>query len=265
MLIDWFTIVAQIFNFLILLWLLKRFLYKPILNAMDEREQKITYRLREAQRAEQEAEREAREFREKAADLDSQRDRLILEARNEAEALRKDLLHQARQEVDQAQERWFRSIQQNKEAFLRDLYQRVSTQTYVVARRALSDLANEDLETHIIETFLIRLRDLKWDERESLHSALENSNETITIRSAFEISDDLRDEISQQMDALVSNSYQISYEVMPDLMSGIELKLAGKKISWSLSSYMEDLEQNLAEALRERVQELDQLKAIKES
>lgn len=111
MLIDWFTIVAQIFNFLILLWLLKRFLYKPILNAMDEREQKITYRLREAQRAEQEAEQEAQEFREKAAELDSQRDRLILEARNEAEALRKELLHQARQEVDQAQERWYRSIQ----------------------------------------------------------------------------------------------------------------------------------------------------------
>jgi hypothetical protein len=52
---------------------------------------------------------------------------------------------------------------------------------------------------------------------------------------------------------------------MPDLMSGIELKLAGKKISWSLSSYMEDLEQNLAEALRERVQELDQLKATQGS
>ena len=38
MLIDWFTVVAQAANFLVLVWLLKRFLYKPILGAMDARE-----------------------------------------------------------------------------------------------------------------------------------------------------------------------------------------------------------------------------------
>jgi len=38
MLIDWFTVVAQVINFLILVWLMKRFLYKPILNAIAARE-----------------------------------------------------------------------------------------------------------------------------------------------------------------------------------------------------------------------------------
>jgi F-type H+-transporting ATPase subunit b len=38
MLIDWFTVAAQAINFLILVWLLKRFLYKPVLNAVDARE-----------------------------------------------------------------------------------------------------------------------------------------------------------------------------------------------------------------------------------
>ena len=48
MLIDWFTVVAEIVNFLILLWLLKRFLYKPVLNAMDKREATIASRENEA-------------------------------------------------------------------------------------------------------------------------------------------------------------------------------------------------------------------------
>jgi F-type H+-transporting ATPase subunit b len=264
MLIDWFTIIAQIFNFLILMWLLKRFLYKPILNAMNDREERITHRLREAQEAEQEAEQEARDFREKSDELESRREALLLEAKNDAEAKRKELMHEARQEVNEAQERWYRSIQQNKEAFLRDLYQRVSIQTYRVARRALTDLANEDLETHIIETFLDRLQDMKGDERESLEHALENSNGTIIIRSAFEIASDLRKDINQQIEAVAQDSYEVNYEVMPDMMSGIELKLAGKKISWNLSTYLEDLEENLAEALNERVQELDQLKVNNE-
>ena len=45
MLIDWFTVAAQAVNFLILVWLLKRFLYKPVLAAVDEREKRITAQL----------------------------------------------------------------------------------------------------------------------------------------------------------------------------------------------------------------------------
>ena len=41
MLIDWFTVGAQALNFLILVWLMKRFLYKPILHAIDAREKRI--------------------------------------------------------------------------------------------------------------------------------------------------------------------------------------------------------------------------------
>jgi F-type H+-transporting ATPase subunit b len=48
MLIDWFTVGAQVVNFLILVWLLKRFLYKPILHAIDERERRIAKELADA-------------------------------------------------------------------------------------------------------------------------------------------------------------------------------------------------------------------------
>jgi len=48
MLIDWFTVVAQVVNFLILVWLLKRFLYRPILNAIDAREKRIATKLADA-------------------------------------------------------------------------------------------------------------------------------------------------------------------------------------------------------------------------
>ena len=48
MLIDWFTIGAQALNFLILVWLLKRFLYRPILNAIDARENLVARELSDA-------------------------------------------------------------------------------------------------------------------------------------------------------------------------------------------------------------------------
>jgi len=59
MLIDWFTVGAQIVNFLILVWLLKHFLYKPILDAIDAREKKIAAELADAERREPRQKRSA--------------------------------------------------------------------------------------------------------------------------------------------------------------------------------------------------------------
>jgi F-type H+-transporting ATPase subunit b len=73
MLIDWFTVVAQIINFLILVWLLKRFLYKPILNAIDAREKKIAKELADADAKKAEALKEREEFQHKNEELDQQR------------------------------------------------------------------------------------------------------------------------------------------------------------------------------------------------
>ena len=60
MLINWFTVAAQVVNFLILLYLLKRFLYRPILGAMEERERRIASAMEEATKAEEAARQKAR-------------------------------------------------------------------------------------------------------------------------------------------------------------------------------------------------------------
>ena len=65
MLIDWFTVIAQIINFLVLVALLKRFLYGRIIKAMDQREEKIAFRLADAERKRNEAEQEAQAYRKK--------------------------------------------------------------------------------------------------------------------------------------------------------------------------------------------------------
>src|SRR5690625_3623681 len=101
--IDWFTVIAQIVNFLILVWLLKRFLYKPVLNAIDEREKKIASQLEDAAMKKAEAIKEQELFRQKNEEFDrdrtskmdevyaranSEKQRLFQEVREESSALR---------------------------------------------------------------------------------------------------------------------------------------------------------------------------------
>ena len=100
MLIDWFTVGAQALNFIILVWLMKRFLYKPILNAVDARERRIAAELADADAKEAEAQKERDEFRRKNEEFDQQRAALLSKATEEAKAERQRLLDDARKAAD---------------------------------------------------------------------------------------------------------------------------------------------------------------------
>ena len=98
--IDWFTVTAQAINFLILVWLLKRFLFKPILHAIDEREKGIADPLAEAEAKQAEREKEREEFQHKTEAFDQDRAALLKKATDDDAAERQRLLDQARKDAD---------------------------------------------------------------------------------------------------------------------------------------------------------------------
>src|ERR1700722_17887094 len=100
MLIDWFTVGAQLLNFLILVWLLKRFLYKPILDAVDAREKRIAAELADAAAKQAAAGKERDDFQDKSRALDLQRSAMLAQAADDAKTERERLLAQARKEAD---------------------------------------------------------------------------------------------------------------------------------------------------------------------
>src|ERR1700679_1486647 len=100
MLINWFPACAQAINFLILVWLLKRFLYKPILHAIDEREKGIAAQLAEAEAKKAEAQKDRDDFQHKNEAFDQERAALLQKATDDANAERRRLLDAARVAAD---------------------------------------------------------------------------------------------------------------------------------------------------------------------
>lgn len=250
MLIDWFTVVAQVINFLVLVYLLKRFLYGPIIRAMDKREKRIAARLEEAETKKKEARQEAERYQEKNRELDSQREALLSEIKEEAEVQRKELMSQARNQVDAIRANWYQAIEREKEAFLQDLRQRASKHTCAIARHAFNDLANADLEHHIIRVFIERLRNLDEKELGALKESIRRSGQTIKVQSAFEIPQEMSQQIAQILQERASEAIDLHFEMSSDVVCGIELKAHGRKIAWNVAEYLETLETALAEALQ---------------
>ncbi|MCK4469172.1 MAG: F0F1 ATP synthase subunit B, partial [Desulfobacterales bacterium] len=100
MLIDWFTVIAQIINFLVLVYLLKCFLYGPIIKAMDKRQEKIALRLEGARKKKQEAEQEAELFLKKNKEFDSRYEEMLSQIKKEVETRKVELIKEARSRVD---------------------------------------------------------------------------------------------------------------------------------------------------------------------
>ncbi|HKM26211.1 MAG TPA: F0F1 ATP synthase subunit B, partial [Thiopseudomonas sp.] len=104
--IDWVTVLAQIANFLLLLWLLKRFLYRPILDGIDAREAAIAKRMSDAEQAKKEAKAAENQYIKQRAQLVSDHDALLDKALKATEDQRAGLLSDARNKLQQEQKDW---------------------------------------------------------------------------------------------------------------------------------------------------------------
>lgn len=247
--IDWFTVGAQIFNFLVLVYLLKRFLYKPVIKAMDERESRIAARLEEARKREEEAVQERENYEEKNRDLDRRRQTLLNDMKEAVEVEKKERLGQVRKQIEAVRSDWHEALEREKDSFLHDLRERAGRHTYAVARRALGDLANVDLESHIIRVFVDHLRSLTEEEQVALQQAFQASRSGFKVMSAFEIPQQASQEIADALKPYLSEPPDLQFQISPEVICGIELRVHGHKIAWSLRDYLEGLEAVLTETL----------------
>jgi F-type H+-transporting ATPase subunit b len=251
MLVDWFTTAAQIVNFLILVWLLKRFLYKPILRAMDERERRMTKALEDTETEKKSAENERLAFEEKSQRLAEEEEGVLKSAAQQAEEERKRLLAAVREEVVGLEARWREAIERERDMFLEELSARIQNEVLAITRQVLSDLAGANLETCVTQRFTERLRSLDADEREGLALALRNCSNVI-VTSAFELSENSRSHIEETVRHKLGVAAEMQFMTAPELIAGIELRANGRRIAWSIQDYLSSVQKELEDATRKQ-------------
>ena len=252
MLIDWFTVVAQALNFLILVWLLKRFLYKPILDAIDTREKRIADELADADAKKAEARQERDEFKRKGQEFDQQRAAMLSHVEDQASAERQRLLSQARKESETLRTNWQEALRSEQQSLSEELTRRTQEEVFAITRKTLTDLATPSLEEQMTDAFLRRLRELGSAEKGELQLAFETASTPAIVRSTFSLPSDQRHAIEDMVKDVFAIKTQIQFETAPDLVSGIELMANGHKVAWNIGNYLVSLQKSLDELLKER-------------
>lgn len=248
--IDWVTIVAQIVNFLILVWLLHRVLYRPLTRAIEARGQEVNRRLAEAEEARRAAKAAEEAHQAAIRAIEADREATMQAARDDAGRLRHELIGKVHAELAERREAWQRQLDDEKAAFLDRLRRRAGEAFVTLARRVLAEMADRELVDQIAGVFARRLEGMDAAERERLRKALV-PGEAPEILSSFPLSEKTQELVGAAVSELLGNGRpapRFRHEAGIDC--GIVLVLGSRHVGWTIGEHLDALEQEVAELLQ---------------
>lgn len=239
--IDWITVAAQIVNFLVLVWLLKRFLYRPILDGIDARETEIADRMAEAAQVRLKAEKAEAEYQNQLAALHSSQAAMMDKVRQDAEDERDALLAKAGERLMREQQERRTQREAEVQKFTSELHRTGAKALLSLTRKALADLADETLEERIVAHVLKRFAPISED----LRQAAGDSTEAVAI-TRDPLPPGAHDRLEAGLQDLLPE-VTLRFETNEAQSSGLILHLGGVQVAWTVDTYIDGLEALLEE------------------
>ncbi len=247
--LDGFTVAAQIMNFLILVWLLKRFLYGPITQTIAARQQQIAAALEQAQHQMQQAEAEKQEYQARQTELEVQREAWLAQVQQEVAVQRESWLAAAQREVDTLRAdgliAWQREQTENQHLLQQEAVHRLTA----AIRHALRAMADAELELQMIKPLLARLNTLAIDERAVLVQAAQGG---CTITTTFPLDPALQAQWRTALGDWLGSEVPFRFHHDPNAACGITLNMPGHRLAWTLDGYLDDFCQQLNAVLNKK-------------
>lgn len=245
MLINWFTVFAQVLNFLVLIWLLKRFLYGPIIRAMNRREQSIAGRLLDAEKRHQTADQRVAELAEEKLIFERERESLRKETEKDLEQRRESALKKMGEEIADVRESWIGNLREEQQRFSRRLTTRIAEQVMHVSRKVLEDLGCMGMECQIVEAFIRKLA----ESRETIAGTGLKETSVFVVQSGFDMPTELRKKIGGVLREIFQGDQRILFETHPRLGPGIQLVSGDWKVEWNLDWYLKGIEKEVLQTI----------------
>jgi F-type H+-transporting ATPase subunit b len=262
MLIDWFTVGAQAVNFCILVWLLKRFLYKPVLNAIDAREQRLAHASADAERKTGEVQKARDELQAERKAFDDQRGALLAKAGLDAKAQGERLLSSARQAADSVAAKQNAALLAEAAELSDRLARLAAAESLDIARSVLKGLADTDLEERISAVFAQRLRAMNPRTKEAFGVSLKRPDGAPVVASSFELSERDKATLQSAVNETFSADIPLRFAASSQGIAGIELASGGQRLSWTLADYLKTLQEKVAALLESRAMPVSDKPAV---
>lgn len=233
---NWTTFALEIINFLVLLWILKRFLYKPVMDAVTQRRSSIEKTLAETQAMQIEAESLKRQYQDRLADWEREKAGMRTSMLEELNVERARSMAALQAALEQERER-SRVLEQQQAAELRRaLEEDAMVRAGQFAARLLSRLANAELEARIGEVVLEDLPHLPDEKLQAIRAACQEKNSTMKVTSAYPVGERQRNAFVQALGSLAGKDVSCEFTQDDRLMAGFRIGIG----PWVLHANLRD-------------------------
>ena len=250
--IDLVTLIAQIINLVVLIWLMKKFLYQPVLKIVSERQALIDAEIKRAHQARQEALFQEAQYNKKVADFDAKRSEMMAQARQEVEALKQKLLAESKQAISYSRKNWQVELEQEKQSFDAGLQTAIVENFKLFASDALKDMAGLDLRSLVLEKFKEKMKKMPTSARnQMLDNILKNRKIVVSTDAKLDvkIKSDIKTFLVELFD--LENSVKFEFREDENLICGIQIQVGEHQTSWNLKNYLDAFENNMDAAFNE--------------
>ncbi len=246
---DWTTFLLEMVNFLVLVWLLKRFFYRPVRAAIEARQAGIRKTLADARETRTAADALKAEY-EGRLEADAEERRKAMEALTAEVAAERDRrmaaleaeLGQARQKAEALAARERARLAQRADAAALARAERF-------LEKLLGGLAGPELDRSLLELFLARLPELAQDAQETLRKAWRDPSLRPVLSTAFAVDGATRDRVAQALERMLGRpGVPLAWREDPALLAGARLEVGG----WAACADLHDELAFFQEVARER-------------
>ncbi|MCB1984924.1 MAG: F0F1 ATP synthase subunit delta [Burkholderiales bacterium] len=248
---DWTTFLLEIINFLILIWILKRFLYQPVLDIIDERRTGIDQALADAKRIEEEAKALKQKNEQFLVEWENEKETAHAQLVAELAELRERKLAEITQKIDEETERRRILDERCRCDYEKMIEEKAIAQGVAFASKLLTRVATPELETHLFELLIEDLSSLNEADKRAIAEAAAAPAAQIIVQSAFPLADRHREALSDALSGLVNKKTAIEFQCDETLLAGIHMTIGPWVLHANLRDELKFFSKPLAQAEQE--------------
>ncbi|MEA3244390.1 MAG: F0F1 ATP synthase subunit delta [Pseudomonadota bacterium] len=241
--LNWSTFVLEIINFLVLVWILKHFFYRPVLDVIVRRRSGIKKSLADAKALHDDAETLQAQYRDRLADWEQERQQARQQLAQEIEAERTQGLTALQLELEQESEK-ARVAEARRQADARHKIEETALiQASRFASRLLGQAATPELQAKLLELIVDQLPKLPAERITALRNSWGQAPEAIVVASAYPLSEHQRQTLQQVIEETTGSDLPLRFEQDTELLAGVRITIG----AWVLGANLQDELKGFAE------------------
>jgi F-type H+-transporting ATPase subunit b len=222
---DWTTFFLELVNFLILLWILKRLFFRPVLDMITKRRAAIEKTLADAKAIKAQAEETKSKYEGRMADWEAERNAARAKLADEISAERQQRMARLEQAINAEREKNRTLEARRLEEQARAAEIRAIAQAAGFATRLFERFAGEELDARIAELLVEDLKHLSDEQMQALKEAAHKPGARLEMTSARELPEAVRNRLTRAMTETLGILPSVAMHIDPSLLAGVRLAL----------------------------------------